>query len=338
MAAKDEVHVGEADVLFLLQGTNNVSSQYVRSLAAQFFLIHWRLVISERERRLRGAGIPYKHILMPEKITIYDNFLRGIDINWKLSPAYRLLHEDEYYKKFPLRRLDLVKYLKRRARWRATVIDLIAPMRLQREAQDLFYRTDSHLSFAGRLLAYREICRAVGTEPVRDFGERQTTYHPGWVGDLGQAFLPPRYEGTTLHHLQRDAIRVYASPIVERMEERGLEGALHTGAHVIYRNARAVDPRRVVLFGDSYANFMPIGLTIMLAETFGELHFIWSTQIDYDYIARVRPDLVLAEMSERFIFRPADDRWSLDAYVHQRYGAEARTDSPSPPVEEGATP
>ncbi len=328
MAASDEVHVGKDDFLFLLQGSNNVSSQYVRSPEAQFFLIHWRVVISERDRRLRGLGIPYRHVLMPEKITIYDNLLSNFDLDWQLSPGYRLYHKDEYYNWFPLRRLRIDQYLRRRARWRATLIDLIEPMRRRRGEQDLFYRTDSHLSFAGRILAYREICRAIGAEPVRDFWERPTQYHAGWAGDLGMAFAPPRYEGTTLHHVQRDAVRVYASPIVAHMEQCGLEGTLHTGAHVIYRNARATDPRCVVLFGDSYANFMPIGLTIMLAETFRELHFIWSTQLDYGYIERVRPDLVLTEMSERFVFRPADDTWDLESYAQRRYGAELNAASP----------
>ena len=322
MAAADEVHIGKNDWLFLLQGTNNVSSQYVRSPEAQFLLIHWRLVVSERERRLRQQGILYKHVLMPEKITVYDNLLNGLGIDWRLSPAFRLIHEDEYYKLFPLRRFNLVKYVRRTARWRATLIDLIGPMRRQRDMQNLFYRTDSHLSFAGRLLAYREICRAVSAEPVRDFEERPAIYHAGWAGDLGMAFDPPRYEGTMLHDLQRDAVRVYASPIVEHRERHGLSGTLHTGAHVIYQNARAADPRRVVLFGDSYANFAPIGLTIMLAETFRELHFVWSTQLDYDFIQRVRPDLVLTEMSERFVFRASKDDWNLERYVAQRYAAE----------------
>ncbi|MCJ2085116.1 hypothetical protein MKK88_03795 [Methylobacterium sp. E-005] len=331
MATSDEVHIGKGDWLFLLQGTNNVSSQYVRSPAAQFFLIHWRLIISARERRLRDLGIPYKHVLMPEKITIYDHLLDGLAIDWRLSPAFRLIYEDEYYKLFPFRRLNIPKYISRNRRWRSTLIDLITPMRRQRDLQNLFYRTDSHLSFAGRMLAYREICRAVGAEPVRDFEERPALYHPGWAGDLGMGFVPPRYEGTMLHDLQRDAVRVYANPIVAHRERRASEGTLHTGAHVIYRNERARDPRCVMLFGDSYANFAPIGLTIMLAETFRELHFIWSTQLDFGYIERIRPDLVLTEMSERFVFRPSTDDWDFEGYVRQRYGAELAAGSDDGP-------
>jgi hypothetical protein len=318
----DEIHVGKDDILFLLQGSNNVSSQYTKSEEAKFFLIYWQTTIFERDRRLREMGIAYKQVLIPEKITVYDHMLDNFCIDWQLSPGNRLYHEDQYYKRFPVRRLRLDRYLRRRARWRRILIDLIGPMRRQRNEQDLFYRTDSHLSFAGRILAYREICRAIDAKPVRDFWERPTVYHAGWAGDLGRAFNPPRYEGTSLHHLQRDSIRVYANPIVEHRERIGKEGTLHTGAHVIYRNEGALDKRRIVLFGDSYSNFMPIGLTIMLAETFRELHFIWSTQLDYGYIERVRPDLVLAEMSERFVFRPADDSWDLETYAQKRYGDE----------------
>jgi SGNH hydrolase-like domain, acetyltransferase AlgX len=332
MAAVDQIHIGKEGVLFLLQGSNDVSAQFVRSADAQTFLLHWQTVILHRRQRLRDLGIAYRHVLVPEKITIYDNLLDQIEINWKLSPAFRLYHEDQYFKHSPFLHLRVDRFLQRRARWRSTLIDLIGPLRRQRGEQDLYYRTDSHLSFAGRMVAYRAICRAVEASPVRDFWERPTTYHPGWAGDLGIAFTPPRYEGTTLHHIQRDAVRVYASPIVELREKLGLEGTLHTGAHVVYRNERAADPRRVVLFGDSYANCLPNGLTIMLAETFRELHFIWSTQLDFGYIARVRPDLVLTEMSERFVFRSADDGWSLDRYARQRYGAElAAASTPDAP-------
>lgn len=322
MAWAEEVHIGKDATLFLLQGTNNVSSQYKKSDEAKFFQIHWQTTIHARGKRLKGMGIVYKQVLIPEKLTIYDNLLNNIDIDWRLSPANRLYNEDQYYSRFPFRRLRVDKYLRRYAQRKNLLIDLIGPMRADRDKQSLYYRTDSHLSFAGRILAYQQICRALEAEPVRDFWERPTVYHAGWVGDLGKNFVPPLYEGTTLHNLQRDSVRVYASPIVELRERQGQEGTIQTGAHVVYRNKIAKDSRTLLLFGDSYANCMPIGLTIMLAETFKELHFIWSTQLDYGYIEKTRPDLVLAEMSERFVFRPVDDSWDMNSYVQERYGAD----------------
>ena len=46
----------------------------------------------------------------------------------------------------------------------------------------------------------------------------------------------------------------------------------------------------------------------MLAESFSEVHFVWSASLDWSYIERVRPDILLFELAERFLARlPKDD-------------------------------
>ncbi len=199
-------------------------------------------------------------------------------------------------------------------------------MRAARAGEDLFYRTDSHWTFAGCHLAYREICRALGATPCPDLaarGFRETEIS----GDLGGRFDPPRTERTRIHDLQRDAVRRYASPIVEAREAAGRADTLHVGSHVIYANAAARDPRRLVLFGDSYSHFAPLMLTIMLAETFSEVHFVWSTSVDWSYVERVRPDILLTEIAERFMFRVPDDTFNLDDYAAERFGEEVGGES-----------
>lgn len=92
---------------------------------------------------------------------------------------------------------------------------------------------------------------------------------------------------------------------------------------MIYRNdAAGTDPRRVVLFGDSYAHFAPIMLTALIAETFAEVHFVWSSSLDWGYVERVRPDLVIGQVAERFMFELPDDRFDLKAYAAERFGTE----------------
>lgn len=45
----------------------------------------------------------------------------------------------------------------------------------------------------------------------------------------------------------------------------------------------------------------------MLAETYRDMHFVWSTNLDYDLIARIRPQIVITEIAERFMgTRPTD--------------------------------
>ena len=104
-------------------------------------------------------------------------------------------------------------------------------------------------------------------------------------------------------------MRSFSGVLVEEHEARGRAEDLHIGAHVVYRNARpGIDPRRLVLFGDSYAHFTPIMLTGLLAESFAEVHFVWSANLDWAYVERVRPDILLFELAERFLARlPRDD-------------------------------
>ena len=227
----------------------------------------------------------------------------------------------------PARRVNVLKYLRRRSRWRATLIDLVAPLRRARDRKQLYFRTDSHWCFGGLELAYFTICRALSARPVKDFGGREMREHAAFSGDLGAACTPHVAEPATFWYVQRDARKIYASPITRLREKTGKIMSLHTGAHVVYRNDRPNDPRTLILFGDSYSHVEPVMLTIMLAETFREVHFIWSTSIDWSYVDRVKPDILLTEMAERFLARIPNDEFNLGDYMHDRYGAELRAAS-----------
>ena len=303
------IHVGRDGWLFLIGGSNDVGGQFARSMPMLWKLYRWRRLIAARSERLSALGIGHLHVVVPDKITIYDHRLGdGLKIRVGLSPAYRLQ-----------------RGLRARPRVGRECLDLIAPFRAQRDAADLFHRNDTHWTFEGCLLAYREICRAVGAAPRGDFGERPCEAIRS-AGDLGGKFDPAFARTWHVYALQRDARRVFASAIVRAREASGLAHTLHRGSHVVYANAAAsADPRRVVLFGDSFSHFTPTALTIMLAETFREVHFIWSPGIDWRYVERVRPDLVLGQIAERFLFHVANDHFDLDAYAEERFSDEIQS-------------
>jgi hypothetical protein len=123
--------------------------------------------------------------------------------------------------------------------------------------------------------------------------------------------------------IQRDAVRVETGPLLAAYEAAGRANEVHTGAHCVYRNDNpAADPRRLVLFGDSCAHFAPFLLTGLIAESFREVHFVWSSSLDWDYIAAVKPDVLLFELAERFLARlPVDD---YDVTVAGRRGTKGR--------------
>ena len=308
----EHVHVGRDGWLFLTAGSNNVVGQFSRSRLMNLRVKGWKRLVIARVRGCRARGARYLHVVVPEKLTVYDHKLsEGLAVRVRLSPALRLRRALFWH-----------------PRARRACLDLVGAFRALRDRRDLYFRTDSHWSPEGCEVAYRLICAACGAVP-RDLPgappERREM-----AGDLGSKLTPPQTENWPIRSFQRDAVRVHASPIVRLRERTGRADKLHVGAHVIYRNdSPEADPRRVVLFGDSYAHFAPIMLTGLVAETFAEVHFVWSSSLDWGYLERVRPDLVIGQVAERFMFQLPDDRFDLEAYAAERFGAELAAAEPA---------
>jgi hypothetical protein len=49
----------------------------------------------------------------------------------------------------------------------------------------------------------------------------------------------------------------------------------------------------------------------MLAETAREVEFIWSSNLDWAYIKRAKPDIVIYDLVERFMTIVANDKLRL---------------------------
>ncbi|KIU36780.1 hypothetical protein SR39_04445 [Methylobacterium radiotolerans] len=287
-AGRESVHVGRDGWLFLTGGTNRVMDRYRGGLRHWLLLRGWTRLIRARARRAEGLGIRCLHVIVPEKLSVYDDKTDGL----RYAPG-----------KASTRRL--ARSLARDPAY----LDLLAPLRAARNGPvPLYLRTDTHWTAQGCLLAYREIMRALGAIPPADIGAR-----PGIVSDqlmdLGEKLPDRPRERLERFMLQRDATRVETGPLLAAYEAEGRDREVHVGAHVVYRNASATaDPRRLVLFGDSCAHFDPFLLTGLLAESFSEVHFVWSSSLDWAYIERVRADILLFELAERFLAKlPKDD-------------------------------
>lgn len=283
----DTVHEGRDGWLFLTGGSNRVMDRYARGLRHWWHLRAWARLMEARAARASRLGIRCLHVIVPEKLSVYDNQTRDLPYDPAQASTRRLA-----------RRLAAKPYY----------LDLLGPLRAARDGPvPLYLRTDTHWTIEGCLLAYREIMRALGAVPPPDIAARPD-HAEERVLDLGGK-LPNRPSETLRRpQIQRDAVRVETGPLLAAYEAAGRAEELHVGAHVVYRNAAAPDPRRLVLFGDSCAHFAPILLTGYLAESFAEVHFVWSSSLDWGYIERVRPDILLFELAERFLARlPADD-------------------------------
>ena len=280
--------MGRDGWLFLIGGSNRVLAQYGRPGLSRRALWRWRGLIGARVRRCARLGARYLHAVAPEKLTVYPDRTDALAYEPGRAPALRL-----------------ARWL-RLSRGAGAWVDLVGAFRAARDGPPLYLRTDTHWTFEGCLVAYRALCAAMGAAPREDLIARRAAHEWPYAGDLGSKFEPARGETVRDTRFATAARRTYANPFLRALEEADRLGEAHLGSHAVFRNDEpGADPRCLVVFGDSFSQHhatAPVAtLTAFLADTFREVHFLWSTAIDWAYLESVRPDLVLGEIAERFL-------------------------------------
>jgi hypothetical protein len=253
-------------------------------------LSEWLRVIETRAARLEQLGIQYVHMPAPEKLTIYDDKLHAPIVDWRLSPASRL------------------RQVLRRSPYARVWLDLVPSLRAARDQRLLYAKTDSHWNAEGAFVAYKVLCERIGLAPDHDLLSRKhTDYHA--VCDLGARLNPPVGEWFKIYDFTRNARRWYRNSIASYLEAVTAKPATFGGSHVAFKNGTAsAAKKKILIFGDSFCSQGTESLTGMLAETVREAEFIWSYDLDWRYIKRARPDVVIYEMAERgMAYVPKDD-------------------------------
>jgi alginate O-acetyltransferase complex protein AlgJ len=290
------VYEGQEGWLFLIGGSNSIGALYDRNapLLNDAKLQQWVKLIEGRAHRLERMGIEYIHISIPEKLTLYDNKFHDPPIvDWRLSPAIRL------------------REMMRRSRYAHVCLDLIGPFRAAREEIELYYRTDTHWTPEGCFLAYKLLCEKLGIRPELGLLTRPRREVES-VLDLGLKMEPPVLEPLRLYNFTKDSQKTYRNVIAQYLETVTANALVHIGAHIRYKNSNpSAANKKILIFGDSYASLHPDGLTAMLAETARDVEFIWSSNLDWAYIKRAQPDIVVYDLVERFMTMVANDRLSL---------------------------
>jgi alginate O-acetyltransferase complex protein AlgJ len=298
-----EVCEGRDGWLFLIGGSNRPGKLYDRNAPRlpDAKLRKWVKLIETRAARFERMGTRYVHMVIPEKLTVYDDKLRKPIVDWKLSPALRL---GEMLQHSPYRHV-----------W----LDLVHPFRAARDQIQLYLKTDSHWNAEGGcFFAYRLLCDHIGIKADLELLSRPyLDFHANL--DLGRKIDPPIAESFRFYDMTKNATRWYCSSIAEYLEAINSEPLLHRGAHVAFKNdAPSAVRKKILIFGDSSASQRADLLTGMLAETVTEVEFIWSSNLDWHYIRKAKPDVVVYEMVERFLTKLPRDRLNLftRSWVH----------------------
>jgi len=294
------VHVGKEGWLYLVGGSNHVLDNYVKpETFSPYHVGAWIELLTRRLEQAQALGARYLHVIAPEKLSVYPEFFDGELPYLAQAPALRFPEDC------------------RAAGIEAAVVDALPNLLRHKPAFKLYWQTDTHWTPYGCFCAYEAICDQLGIRADRALLDE---VRPGneILLDLGSKLEPPRREGFAMMGPLKRARRVAVNPIVAYKERHDLtnDPGLHRGSNVVFvNNDPSAHPARIVLFGDSFAEYRPHLLMGMLAETVRELHFIWSLGIDWTYVRRFEPDIVITEATERFMnVVPADD-FDLDAYV-----------------------
>jgi alginate O-acetyltransferase complex protein AlgJ len=234
--------------------------------------------VRRRHEYLRARGIAYLTVIVPEKFTIYPEYLPS----W-VHPS----HDPTL----------LARTIDRLAKdGTVPYVDLRPLLRGAKTRETIYYLTDSHWNLAGGAVGYMAIMRAVQTllpgripsiaPPVRP------PYVPGrdvYWGDLGQMMgIPAEFEEPDylpLYKTKRDPAAV------------GLRARLITpdaDEFKIYAQPDASLPR-LLMNRDSMAH----ALMPMLAENFSQAIYVRSTSLERKRIDDLHPDIVIDEIVER---------------------------------------
>ena len=294
-AIVDSVLVGRDGWLFLAGGPNSPIHMYDAEQSAAL-VQKWHGLTRQRITHCQSLGARYMHMMIPEKLSIFPD-LAGLDLPiehgqgnlFSISPppdlAGHLIRLFDLFRKSPLR-------------------------------DRLYFRSDSHWSHVGAFLAYQQICAILGVQSRPELLSRPAS-HGDILFDLGGKLPDRPKERATFVNFVSEAHQVYSNSIVDYKvtHDRENDAGLHVGSHVRFRNETAPVRQCIMLFGDSFSEYRTHLITGLLAETFYEVDFIWSTSLDFSMIADRRPDVVLLAMTERFMSRLPDDSFNVADYA-----------------------
>lgn len=269
--------------VFLLGGSNEVSKYWLDGARLpRKTLDNWSRLLKNRIEVFERKGIQYLLAFAPEKLTIYSDKTpyKFPDSNIPFYQLYNNLDEGV----------------------RGYIVDLIPYLRTQSKTFKTYHKTDSHWNFYGAFSAYQVIQSRLGFPTYTDALNRPQNIC--WsVMDLGGKFDPPLKEQVFYYNSSKNFERVFANELVnfKEKEKRENDPGLHVGSYVVFKNKSAIVDKKLLIFGDSFSEYRDHLLTGLMAETYREVHFVWSSQIDFELVEKIKPDIVISEMAERFI-------------------------------------
>jgi len=266
---------GREGWLFLRNDSNDVLGQHTGNVSLDpGERRQWEQMLRKRAAVVEGAGATWLLAVVPDKESVYPEYLPP-DIH---PAARRPVHDI----------LEIAEGAN------IPALYLLEAIEAGKSGPAPYPKTDTHWTYRGAYLGYRAICENLRERGVemdaldeRDFSWEEDSFE----GDLGSKLDPPRESRRPLPTMTE----VKASLVFDN------EVPNH-GRVKIFEQEFLNGPSCVV-FGESFAE----GLLIFLRESFRRLVFVHTSMVIPEVLDRERPDVVLSIPIERFLVRLPDD-------------------------------
>lgn len=241
----------------------------------------------EINEKLKEQDIEYVLVLPPSKVSIYPEFIASGDYKVAKTPT-------DIFADYIENNSD-VKVI----RLKETLLE-----EKENTDENLFFKTDSHWSYAGRFVGYKKIISDLSKWGIvsGDKLNAKLTERGQVIGDLSKMMGPVKLSGERLSEevINWEIINPKAkeltkndkmySDVVSLADSKNIKGRLCK----VFENENASG--RALIFGDSM-----LGQCLLeaLAENFSNETFIWDYKVDQDMINLIKPDVVIVDISER---------------------------------------
>lgn len=285
--------IGLNGFAFLFQGSNQHYDAYFhqRSLLQAE---QWAELTDERHKRFAGSAVTFVSAFVPNKASTLNEHYPFM-LPYRVTPTWSALKASL---------VDNVGVL---------FLDSKRPQFAGRtwEAETLWRRVDSHWSVFGCIAAVNSILHALGVSPIDP--PIVAADEVAW-GDLSSRwFGSPVTERQTLTTPRTQDGLGLADPVMEFDSSEGQPPGGVTGRRVVWVNPEAPYRAHVVVVGNSFAGpgFRPEHMVWWLARLFRRVTFVHCAGIPSDIVDTLRPDAVVFQGLERFLYLVPGDSFTM---------------------------
>ncbi|MCE5228341.1 hypothetical protein LLG95_01925 [bacterium] len=287
MSPSSKVIIGKGDWLFSGEG-DAIKNFTGDPPLTQDEMYAWAKVIQERCRWFKARGIHYMMVVVPEKQTIYPEFMP--DNIKPCAPSQSRLE-------------NLINYL--RANTQADIIHLRPALMDAKTSHQLYLYRDTHWNYEGAYVAYEQIVTMLSNQfpglapiPRAKFKMMPNTINDGDLVNLMGL--------TGIYSENWEKLEV-AEPRARVVDASQYDLASITQERYQAHATEIDDPKlpKAVMYRDSFSTI----LMPMLSEHFRRIVYIWNANYkaewgcDFDptIIAKEKPDVFIEEFVERKI-------------------------------------